>query len=47
MTDKKLCKKSSDSFGERAVRLIHKRPEVFEALLEFERTKKLPKIVSK
>ncbi len=30
-------------FVERTRRIIHENPEIFEALLEFERTKKLPK----
>ena len=34
---------SSSKFLETARRIIRERPEVFEVLLEFERTKRLPK----
>lgn len=34
---------SSNKFLETARRIIRERPEIFEALLEFERTKRLPK----
>ncbi|MBI4141709.1 hypothetical protein HY484_02175 [Candidatus Woesearchaeota archaeon] len=34
---------SSSKFVETARRIIRERPEVFEALMEFERTKRLPK----
>ena len=34
----------SSKFVERAKQIIHENPEVFEALLEYERTKKLPRV---
>ena len=34
----------SNKFLETAKRIIHENPEIFEALVEFERTKKLPKV---
>jgi len=34
---------SSNEFLETAKRIIRERPEVFEALLEYEKTKRLPK----
>jgi len=34
----------SDSIVERAKKLIKENPEYFEALVEFERTKKLPRL---
>jgi hypothetical protein len=33
-----------ETFGERAVKIIRKNPEVFEALLEFEKTGRLPTV---
>ena len=35
----------SSEFVETARRIIREKPEVFEALLEFERTKRLPKTI--
>lgn len=37
----------SSKFVETARRIIREHPEVFEALLDFERTKRLPKITYK
>jgi len=37
----------TESFGERAVRLIRQRPALFDALLEYEKTRKFPKFVYK
>lgn len=31
-------------YGKRAIQVIREHPEAFEALLEYERTKKLPKL---
>ena len=39
--------KDDKKFIETARRIIKENPEVFEALLEFERTKKLPKLTRK
>ena len=36
---------SSGKFLERAKKIIKENPRMFEALLEYERTKKLPKLV--
>ena len=35
----------TESFGERAVSLIRRRPALFEALLDYEKTRKFPKLV--
>lgn len=35
----------SSNFLKTARRLIHENPEVFEALMEFERTKRLPRVI--
>jgi uncharacterized protein (DUF4415 family) len=39
--------KDDKKFVETAKRIIKQNPEVFEALMEFERTKKLPKLTRK
>lgn len=44
---KEYLSKDDKKFIETAKRIIKENPEVFEALLEFERTKKLPKLTRK